>query len=261
MIEYPEDRNEAEIRASRVQHTLHASHQGGGIAMPTLEAVIQSLKEAADPEKRVGMAQYGMAVDKRLGASIPDIRGIAKRTGKDHALAQALWATGIAEARILASMVGEPDALTEAQIEMWVQDIDSWDICDQVCMNLFEKTPMAWEKIEEWSLREEEFVKRAAYALLACLAWHDKGAEDRAFLRLLPTIEAGAGDERNFVKKAVSWALRNIGKRNVALREAALKTAEKLGGRQSRSARWIAAQTVKDLNSEATLRRLRKQGA
>lgn len=229
--------------------------------MPTVDEVINSLKEKGDAAKRAGMSRYGMSIEKRLGVSVPEMRKIAKGIGRDHALASGLWDTGIAEAMIVASMIAVPDELTADQMEVWVADIDSWDVCDQVCMNLFEKTPMAWEKIVEWSDRGEEFVKRAGYALIACLAWHNKEAEDEAFLKLLPIVEKGATDERNFVKKAVSWALRNIGKRNTELHEAVLGTAASLGSMESRSARWIAAQTIRDLGSEATQRKLKKQGA
>jgi 3-methyladenine DNA glycosylase AlkD len=155
-------------------------------------------------------------------------------------------------------MVDVPGEVTNGQMEAWVVDFNSWDVCDQVCMNLFEKTPIAWEKIHAWSDREGEFVKRAAYALIACLAWHDKMASDEQFVRLMPVIKAGSSDPRNYVKKAVSWALRNTGKRNPHLRRTALRVAEDLRAMDSKPAKWIAADTVRDLNSEATLRRMEK---
>jgi 3-methyladenine DNA glycosylase AlkD len=205
------------------------------------------------------MARYGIRGEARLGVSVPDLRKLAKTVGQDHDLALRLWETGIPEAMILASMVGMPDAVTEVQMEAWVADLASWDVCDQVCMNLFEKTPLAWAKIREWATREEEFVKRAAFALLACLAWHDKGALDEAFLDLLPVIRAGATDGRNYVKKAVSWALRNIGKRNPRLHAVALAEAEAIRELDARPARWIANAVVRDLTSEVSQRRLQKQ--
>ncbi len=229
--------------------------------MTSVEEVIRKLNDRADPSQREGMAKYGMAVDKRLGVAVPEMRKIAKEIGRDHKLALALWETGISEAMIVASMIAVPDELTEDQMEAWVLDIDSWDVCDQVCMNVFEKNSLAWKKIVDWSQREDEFVKRAAYALIACLAWHDKQAHDEAFIKLLPVIEQGATDELNFVKKAVSWALRNIGKRNRNLHGVAMQTAEKLQTRDSRSAKWIASQTMRDLTSEATRRRLEKSKA
>jgi 3-methyladenine DNA glycosylase AlkD len=150
--------------------------------MASLEEALRKLKAKARPGQLEGMARYGMATQQRLGVSIPDLRNLAKELRKDHKLAVELWKTGISEARILAAMVDEPEKLTEAQMEDWVKEINSWDICDQVCMNLFEKTPLAWKKILDWSKRDEEFIKRTAFALIACLAWHDKGAEDGRFV-------------------------------------------------------------------------------
>ena len=225
--------------------------------MPTLDDVLDKLNALANPEQLDGMSRYGMSVGNRLGIKIPELRRLAKQTGPDHTLALGLWETGIAEARILASMVDEPSEVTAAQMDAWVQDFNSWDVCDQVCMNLFDKTPLAWEKVREWARRDEEYVKRAGYALIACLAWHDKTAEDDRFIALLPIIVEGAPDGRNFVKKGVSWALRHIGKRNAVLHEAALATAAKLVEMDSKPARWIGNDTIRDLNSEATLKRLK----
>jgi len=226
--------------------------------MTNVEDVLNLLSEKADPSQLEGMVRYGMATENRLGVKIPELRKVAKGIGKDHRLASELWASGIAEARILASMVDEPEKVDRAQMEAWVAGFDSWDVCDQVCMNLFEKTTLAWVKVLEWSQREEQYVKRAGYALIACLAWHDKDAQDEAFIELLPVIVAGAGDGRNYVKKAVSWALRNIGKRNLHLNQAALQTARELQAMEAGPARWIGADAVRDLTSEATRRRLAK---
>jgi 3-methyladenine DNA glycosylase AlkD len=156
-------------------------------------------------------------------------------------------------------MVDEPDKLSEAQMEDWVKGINSWDVCDQVCMNLFEKSPLAWKKVTDWSKREEEFTKRAAYALLACLAWHDKDAKDAEFIKLLPVVKRGATDERNFVKKAVNWALRNIGKRNLNLNKTAIRTAREILRIDTNAARWVASDAIRELSSEAVQRRLRKK--
>ena len=155
-------------------------------------------------------------------------------------------------------MIGEPEKLTEEEMEDWVKDINSWDICDQVCMNLFEKTPLAWKKIIDWSEREEEFVKRAAFALLACLAWHNKKEEDQRFIAYLPVIKRGSTDERNMVKKAVNWALRNIGKRNPNLNKIAILTVKEIREIDSKAARWIASNAIKELESEAVQRRIGK---
>lgn len=224
--------------------------------MASVEQVVERLQARARPDQLAGMASFGMAVEQRLGVSIPELRQIAKEVGKDHQLALELWQTGIAEARIVAAMVDRPEELTEEQMERWVTGFNSWDVCDQVCMNLFEKSPLAWKKIADWSEREEEYVRRAAYALIACLAWHDKRTTNAEFIRLFPVIKQGATDERNYVKKAVSWALRNVGKRNRNLNRAAIDLAEEIGRIDSRAARWIASDVIRELNSEAVQRRL-----
>jgi 3-methyladenine DNA glycosylase AlkD len=226
--------------------------------MASVKNVLDELQSKAKPDQLAGMAKYGMTVERRLGVSVPDMRKLAKELGRDHALALDLWRTGIAEARIVAGMVADPAKLTEGQMEEWVKDIDSWDVCDQVCMNLFEKSQLAWKKIIDWSEREEEFVKRTAFSLIACLAWHDKKASDERFVELLPVIMREATDERNFVKKAVNWALRNIGKRNVHLNEAAISTAKEIQRLDSKAARWIAADAIRELESDAVQSRLRK---
>lgn len=226
--------------------------------MATIEEVIEQLKGKARPDQVVEMAKYGMTAEQRLGAPITDILKIAKESGKDHQLALELWKTGIPEARIIAAMVAEPDKLTEDQMEDWVKDFSSWDVCDQVCGRLFDKYPLAWKKIHDWSEREEEFVKRAAYALIACLAVHDKDADDERFIEILPIIKRGTTDERNYVKKAVNWALRSIGKRNPNLNKAAIKAARDIKRIDSKSARWIASDAIRELESEAVQRRLRK---
>jgi 3-methyladenine DNA glycosylase AlkD len=222
------------------------------------DEVMQRLKSLSDPEAVKGMARFGINPENTYGVSVPNLRKLAKEVGRDHALAQELWASGVHEARILASMVDEPKLVTEEQMEAWVRDFDSWDVCDQVCMNLFEKVPVAWCKVSEWSQREEEFVKRTAFALLACFAWHDKGAADERFIELMPVIVSGASDERNFVRKAVNWALRNIGKRNPNLNKAAIATAREIQGIDSKAARWIAADALRELSGEAVQKRLAK---
>ena len=205
------------------------------------------------------MAKFGMAVEKRLGVSVPNIRLVAKEIGRDHVLALALWKTGVAEARIVASIIADPDRITEEQAEQWVKTFNSWDICDQVCQNLFDKTSWTWQKIPTWAERDEEFVKRAAFALLACLAWHDKQAADERFIELFPILKGGASDERNFVKKAVNWALRNIGKRNRRLNNKTLQLAKEIQRMDSRAARWIAADAIRELQNGAVQRKLKKQ--
>jgi 3-methyladenine DNA glycosylase AlkD len=225
--------------------------------MTSVKYVMDKLKSKAQPEQLEGMAKYGIPVERRLCVSVPDMRKLAKEIGRDHKLALDLWKTGIAEARILAAMVGDSDKLTEEQMEDWVKGINSWDVCDQVCMNLFEKNELAWKKIVDWSKREEEFVKRTAFSLIACLAWHDKKASDEKFIDLFPVIIRGATDERNFVKKAVNWALRNIGKRNINLNRAAINVANEIRQLDSKAARWVASDAIRELESESIQKRLK----
>ena len=227
--------------------------------MNDLESVLQRLYELADPSNLEGMAHFGLVGEKRLGIAIPPLRKLAKEIGKQHDLALALWRTGIPEAQILASMVADPRQVTAGQLEEWAADFCAWDICDQVCMNLFEKVPAAVERIPQWVERKEEFVRRTPFSLIACLAWHDKKAADDSFLQYFPLIKLAADDERNFVKKAVNWALRNIGKRNPALNQAAIQLAEELKEWDSRPARWIAADALRELRSEAVQKRIRQR--
>jgi 3-methyladenine DNA glycosylase AlkD len=226
--------------------------------MASVKDVLDKLQSKAKPEQLKGMAKYGMTVEQRLGVSVPDMRKLAKEIERDHKLALDLWRTGIAEARIVAAMVDDPAKLTDEQMEDWVKGINSWDVCDQVCDNLFEKNQLAWKKIVDWSEREEEFVKRTAFSLIACLAWHDKKASDEKFIELLPIIIREATDERNFVKKAVNWALRNIGKRNLNLNEAAINTAKEIKRLDSKAARWVASDAIRELESDAIQSRLRR---
>lgn len=210
-------------------------------------AVIAALQARANPENVIGMARYGINPENTLGVSIPALRSLAKQIGRDHELAQELWDSGIHEARILAAYIDDPRQVTPEQMERWAGDFDSWDVCDQVCANLFDRTPHAWTMALEWSSRRGEFVKRAGFTLMACLAWHDKTADDELFERFLPVILREAGDERNYVKKAVNWALRQIGKRNCALNQKAIQTAEAMAQSASRAARWNAADARREL--------------
>jgi 3-methyladenine DNA glycosylase AlkD len=224
--------------------------------MATMDDLLAQLHALASPDNVVGMARFGIVGGQRLGIAMPELRRIAKAAGRDHALALALWATGIPEARIVASLVDDPRAVTEPQMERWVADFDSWDVCDQVCMNLFDKTPLAWQKVRDWAERDEEFVKRAAFALLASIAWHDKTADDQQFTQALPLIVGASTDPRNYVKKAVSWALRTIGKRNAHLNQAAIQTAQELAQLDSQAARWVARDAQRELISDAVQKRI-----
>ena len=224
--------------------------------LKTSAGIIKELKRRARPDQIAGMARYGIIAENRLGISIPVLRGLAKDIGKNHPLALALWRSGFQEARILAAMIDNPLEVSGDQMEEWAKDFDSWDVCDQVCMNLFKWVPSAGQKIAEWSKRPEEFVKRAAYTLIACLAVHEKGAADEEFLAWFPLVRSAADDDRNYVKKAVSWALRSIGKRNFSLNRAAMELAREIRERDSRPARWIAADVTRELESEAVKKRL-----
>ena len=218
--------------------------------------IIKKLKSLSNPKNIEGMARFGINPEKTLGVSVPNLRKIAKQAGRDHALAEKLWSSGIHEARILASMVDEPERVTKRQVNAWIKDFDSWDVCDQCCMNLFDKLPFAFEKAVEFSKKKREFEKRAGFALMACLAWHDKEAEDEKFEAFFTYMEKEATDERNYVKKAVNWSLRQIGKRNLNLNRAAIKCAREIQKIDSKSARWIANDAIRELESEAVKKRL-----
>jgi 3-methyladenine DNA glycosylase AlkD len=220
--------------------------------------VIRRLEAMVDPANVAGMARFGIRPRTRvLGISMMALRGLARELGRDHALAGALWRSGIHEARVLATIVDEPTRVTEAQAERWVRTLDSWDVCDQLCGNLLWRTPFAVAKAVEWSERDAEFVKRAGFALMASLAVHDKAAPTRTFERLLPIIRRESTDDRNFVKKAVNWALRQIGKRNERLRQKAIATAERIATIDSRAARWIASDALRELRGPVRAKRAR----
>ena len=223
----------------------------------TSKEAIQKLKKMANPKNVEGMARFGINPKNTLGVSIPSLRAMVKEIGKDHKLALELWQTEIHEARILAGLVDLPEMVSEKQADLWASGFDSWDICDQVCMNLFDKTPFAFKKAKEWARREKEFVKRAGFALMAALAVHDKAAKDSDFIAFLPVIKKASNDERNFVKKAVNWALRQIGKRNKALNQEALKTAREIAKINFKAAKWVAKDAIRELESPAVQSRLR----
>jgi 3-methyladenine DNA glycosylase AlkD len=198
-----------------------------------------------------GMARYGIPSDGAFGVPVGTLKALGKRLGKRHDLAADLWASGRYEARILASFVDDPAQVTRAQMEAWAADFDNWAVCDSVCFHLFDRTPLAWEVAVPWARSPREFVKRAGFVLMACLVAHDDAAPDAAFLAFLPEIEAGAGDERNFVKKGVSWALRHIGRRSPALHGAALDVARRLAASESPPARWVGKDAARELTKQA----------
>ena len=225
-----------------------------------LAIALALLHAQARPGELAGMARFGIVGEQRLGLSMPAMRRIAKTLGRNHDLALQLWATGIPDARIVAGMVADPARLTSRQMDAWARGFESWDVCDQVCGSAFIASPLAWAKVAEWAARPQAFVRRAAFALLATLAVHDKAANNAAFIDALALIEAAAGDERNFVKKAVNWALRNIGKRNAALNRAAIDAARRIQAQGTGSARWIAADALRELAGDAVQARLNARG-
>lgn len=217
--------------------------------MRTTEDILSQLRELGTPAGKSGMQRFGIDTTHALGVSIPALRGIAKKLKKDHALALALWGTGYHEARILASMIDDPAQVTAGQINAWVKDFNSWDLCDQVCGNLFDRTPFVVTKAKEFSKHKQEFIKRAGFVLMAEYAVHGKAAEDEVFLSFLPLIEKEAYDERNFVKKAVNWALRQIGKRNPRLCDEAIRTANRIWKQDNKAARWVAQNALQELKA------------
>ncbi|HEY9164731.1 MAG TPA: DNA alkylation repair protein [Candidatus Kryptonia bacterium] len=220
--------------------------------------ILSYLRRFSSPENVAGMARFGISKTNTLGVSIPVIRDVARKIGTNHSLALELWETGIHEARLLAGFVDDPERVTNAQMEKWVKSFDSWDVCDQVCSSLFDETRLATKKVIEWSKKDAEFVKRAGFVLMAALAVHNKEADDKLFLSFLPIIKRGSSDDRNFVRKAVNWALRQIGKRNLKLNRAAVKTAKEIQRLDSKSAKWIASDALRELTGEAVLTRLKK---
>ena len=220
--------------------------------------ILDRLKSLGNPEAFNKMIHFGINVDKAFGISIPKLRELAKEIGQDHALAQALWDSKYHEARLLACLIDDPKKVSEEQMDHWVNDFRSWDLCDHCCGNLFDKTPYASKKVDEWTKRSEEYVKRAGFALIAYLASHDKKKSDDKFIDFLEVIKREATDNRNFVKKAVNWSLRQIGKRNLLLNQIVITKAEEIRNIDSKTARWIANDAIKELTSEKVQKRLKK---
>jgi 3-methyladenine DNA glycosylase AlkD len=206
-----------------------------------------------------GMARYGIKAKKAFGVSVGTIRELGKKIGKDHALAESLWKTEWHEAKFLASFIGDPARVTPAQMDRWAKSFENWADTDTVCFCLFDRTPHAWGRVRAWSTRKGEFEKRAAFALIASMALHDKKGPDAPFLKSLALIERAATDERNFVKKGVSWALRGVGERSAPLNAAAVKLARKLAGSENAAARWIGKDALRQLDTPAVRKRLEKR--
>jgi len=233
--------------------TKDASKPGKGAE---LDAALSFLKKRGTKATRDGMARYAIPSDKAFGVPVGVIRGYAKKVGKNHALALALWKSGEYEARMLACFVDEPALVTPAQMDAWARAFDNWAICDTACFHLFDRTPHAMKKVAAWAPRRDEFVRRAAFALLASLTVHDKALPDAAFVKGLGLIERFAIDERNFVKKSVNWALRSIGKRNAALHRASLAVAGRLAKSSDAAPRWVGKDALRELKSASVTRRL-----
>jgi 3-methyladenine DNA glycosylase AlkD len=220
-----------------------------------VETVLDMLRAKADPQALRSLERFAVTTREAIGVKTGDIRAVGKTTGRNHRLADQLWRTGIYEAQLLAAFVAVPAELTEKQIEKWCHGFDNWAVCDTHCTQLFVKTPFAWGKVPEWSTSDREFVKRAAFSLLAGLAVHDKKAHDELFIDALPWIEQAADDDRNFVKKAVNWSLRQIGKRNESLCRPALELAEQLAQSSNPASRWIGRDAVRELSQPRRKRR------
>lgn len=220
------------------------------------QEIISLLKSKSNKSNLAGMARFGINPEYALGVSVTELRKVAKQINKNHSLALKLWDSGIHEARILSSMVDEADKVTKKQMDNWIKEFNSWDLCDQVCANLFDKTPFAFEKAIQWSKRKKEYEKRAGFALMACLAWHDKTSPDSKFIKFFPYIKHGSTDNRNFIKKAVSWALRQIGKKNKNLNRQAIKLSKEIQQIDSRAASWISKDALRELQSPSVHKRL-----
>lgn len=229
----------------------------------TLEEIIKKLKSFESPENIAGMKRFGIVTKKAFGVSAPLLKDLAKEIKKQtkdrHQLALELWQTGIHEARIIAYLIDNPKEVTESQMDDWVKDFDNWAICDGTCGHLFCKTEFAYKKVLEWSESEEEFIKRAGIVLIAWLAVHDKKASDEKIAEFLSILEQKSDDERNFIKKAVNWSLRQIGKRSLYLNKLAIESAEQIKAQNTKSTRWIAADALRELRDEKTQERLLKK--
>lgn len=226
-----------------------------------VDAVLKALERAGSKKARAEMApRYGIVVDQAWGVPMAQIKAIAKPLGKDHLLAQKLWDSGCYDARLLASMVDDPALVTPAQMDRWRRDFDNWGVADTVCFNLFDRSPHAFAMIAKWAKLNDEFGRRAAFALLACVALHNKNADEKALRACLPLIEAAATDERNFVKKGVNWALRAVGERNAALNAACITLARKLAASGNATARWVGRDALKALTGPAMAKRLKGRG-
>lgn len=220
------------------------------------EEVMTQLKSMGDPRNVEGMKRFGIKSENNFGNSVTSLRNYAKKIGKNHELAVKLWESGIRDARMVATCIENPETVSEDQVDKWVQDLDSWDICDHCCGHFFDKTPFAYKKVREWTKNNELFIKRAGFSLIAWLAVHDKKKDDFEFIDFLKIIERESTDERNYIRKSVNWALRQIGKRNIDMNKKALEASRKIQKIDSKSAKWIASDAIRELTSEKVKQRL-----
>jgi 3-methyladenine DNA glycosylase AlkD len=223
----------------------------------TVKDVLAWLERTGSPKAVAGLARYGLPTTNAYGIAVGTLRAQAKKIGRDHELAMQLWKTGSLEAQILASFLGDPTRLTLAQMNAWCRDFDNWGTTDTACFALFDRSPLAWQVVAPWCKQRGEFQKRAGFVMMACLAAHDKTAPDAAFLKFFPIIEKGAADDRNFVKKGVSWGLRHLGHRSAALHAAALKTATKLSKSENATERWVGKDALRDITRPAVVKKVR----
>ena len=231
-----------------------------GVKM-NIEDILAELKGLGTPKAIKGMAKFGITPERTFGVSMPNLRKMGKRIGIDHDLAQQLWETGYRETRILASIIDDPKLVSEAQADAWIKEFDYWEICDQCCMNLFWRLPFAHKKAIEWSARTREFEKRAGFALMACFGWKDKTIANEQFKKFYPVMIQESNDDRVLVKKAISWAIRNIGKKNLELNREAIEVAEEIKKLNTKAARWIASDVLRELTSEKIQKRLQEKEA
>jgi 3-methyladenine DNA glycosylase AlkD len=250
----------ARSRSSSTRTRISERQRGKAAERPwSCEEILQELRRLGQRRNIEGMARFGIVAKQALGVAKPHMDRLARAIPPSHSLALELWRSGIHDARILAGMLDDPRQVTAAQMDEWAGNFDNWDVCDGTCCHLFVFAEPAWEKAIAWSGSKEEFTKRAGFALMAYLAYRDKSAPDARFRKLLPIVRREAHDDRNFVRKAVNWALRNIGKRNLALNRAAIREAQRIRSLDSRAARWIAADALRELRSEAVQERLRQK--
>ena len=250
----------AQRKTSRPSKTRKKAPSAAPCDVPgNVAYALEWLERRGTKKNRDGMARYGIVADKVFGVSMSTMQSLARELGRDHKLSEALWKTGWYEARMLASLVGEPDRVTPAQMERWARSFDNWAVCDTATFVLWDRTPHAWGKVREWSGRKEEFVKRAAFAMLASLTVHDKKAPDEPYLAGLKLVEREAVDDRNFVKKAVNWALRSIGKRSRLLNKAAIDVARRLAESTEPAARWVGKDALRELTSASVQRRVKER--